>query len=210
VGIWKNLKATFDGDAQGSRRAGVNKVKIFVYGPFNYAGEVGTKGYLALAFADNLHVGSWWPAPAYSYFGRPMMEYYKFRIRYSAYLYDNHIRWIPPEKVNFVKVDAPPRVYWKEYVYEKPTPAGKEFLLHFVNMPQAKYFWRRNEPPLKRKNIKVRMDLPEGYPGVKVYLLSPDSGYEAKELAVIRQGGEIEFTLPSLEYYDLVVVKPGR
>ena len=71
---------------------GEKRRKVFPYGPFNYAGEVATKSYLAFAFANNFHVGSWWPAPSYSYFGKPLMEYYKFRIRYSAYLYDDNIK----------------------------------------------------------------------------------------------------------------------
>ncbi|MCD6408708.1 hypothetical protein J7L87_06645, partial [bacterium] len=207
VGILRNLKDHFDYTGRWISINGEKRRKVFPYGPFNYAGEVGTKSYLALAFANNFHVGSWWPAPAYSYFGKPLMEYYKFRIRYSAYLYDDNIKWIPSEKVNFIEVETPRNVYWKEYVYEKTEKKGRNILIHFVNMPEAKFVWRENVPPVKRENIKVKMDIPSGYKPVKIYMLSPDNGCGAKIIKFKLTGRKVEFQVPSLYYYDLIVVK---
>lgn len=210
VGILEELKDHFDYIGRWISEKGEKRRKLFPYGPFNYAGEVGTKSYLSLAFANNFHVGSWWPAPSYSYFGRPLMEYYKFRLRYSAYLYDDDIKWLPPEKINFIEVETPEKVFWKEYVYEKNNEKGKDLLIHFVNMPQAKYCWRENAPPIKRENIKVKVIFPAGYECSKIYLISPDNGSEVEEIKFEKTGKKIEFTIPSLYYYDLIIIEMSK
>lgn len=207
VGIFKNLKEHFDYTGRWICSNGEKRRKVFPYGPFNYAGEVGTKGYLAISFANNFHVGGWWPAPAYSYFGKPLMEYYKFRIRYSAYLYDDNLKWIPPEKVDFVSVKTPEKVYWKEYVYERKEKKGKDILIHFVNMPEAKYVWRENKPPIKRKDIDVKVNIPSGYNLKNIYLLSPDNECEAVRIKYEISDGKAEFKIPFLYYYDLIIIK---
>lgn len=207
VGIVENLKKHFDTMGRYLSSIGEKRRKAFPYGPFNYAGEVGTKTFLSLAFANNLHVGSWWPAPSSSYFGKPLMEYFKFRLRYSKYLYDDNLEWIPPEKVEFIEVEKYRNLYWKEYVYEKKNGKKKEIIIHFVNMPEAKFVWREDKPPIKKENIKVGFVTDEKLKCDSIYYISPDIGCDAVEIKFKKNENKVEFNIPSVEYYGMIVIR---
>ena len=206
VGTWAGLKQVLDIQHAGREGLGLGNKPNYVYIPIPYGGEESTKGSFALLFANRHHLYGWWPAPAGSLFAQAEEQYLRFATRFCEFIYSDNAKWYPPDKVDFLKVEAPAGVAWREYVYERPRARGRELLVHLVQQPHGEYMWRQSTPPETLKNLPVQLTLGAGEKVSGAWLLSPDREPERVPVPV-QAGAPVRLTVPELTYYGVLVVE---
>lgn len=205
VGTWIGLKQVLDEQHRGREELGLGNQPNYVYIPVPYGGEESTKGTFALYFANRHHLYGWWPAPAGSLWSQPQVQYLRFATRFCEFLYPDNARWLPPEQVDFVKVDAPDTVWWWDYVYERPLPRGRQLLIHLVQQPDGELMWRQSLQPPTQKDLALELYLQAEEDVTGAWVLSPDSASPIVEVKPVG-GNPVRLTVPELTYYTLVVV----
>ncbi len=209
VGTWVGLKQVLDAQHQGREGLGLGNKPNYVYIPVPYGGEESTKGTFALFFANRHHLYGWWPAPAGSVWSQPEIQYLRFATRFCEFIYPDNAKWFQPEQVDFLKVNAPQQVAWREYVYERPLPEGRQLLIHLVQQPQGELMWRQSLAPPTRKDVTLDLTLKAGEKVTGAWALSPDMAGERATLK-LPTGSPARLVVPELTYYTLLVVNIGK
>ena len=167
--------------------------------PWWLAAEPYGKHLLAAIFAARAHLFS---APGLDTNG----PYLRFAARYAGLLYDPAIAR-SPEWAQAIQVGSD-QVWWRKYVYERPTAGGKQVIVHLLNSPATEFVEIGNAtPPTVQKDLKVTFTLPGGQAPQAVYLLSPDRAPASVKLEAAPQGGTLVVTVPELAYWEVVVVQ---
>ncbi len=140
--------------------------------------------------------------------GRNPLSWLRFAARYSEFLYDLKINRAP-DLAQAITV-GPGEVWWRKYVYLRETPAGKQVILHLLNPPATETVEiASTQEPAEQRNVKVRFTLPDGYTPRAAYLFSPDLPNYGGKVAYRMGGKTIAVTVPSLKYWDMLVLQFG-
>jgi len=139
-------------------------------------------------------------------------EYNDFAFRYSSLLYDNNLKRIKEGVDEMVQVEGKSPLWWKEFVYRKPSGKNKEYLIiHLVNPPlKPEMNYEEKEAPPVQENISVTIKLPEGRKLAKAFLLTPDSDKISAGLNAAETGSSIKVIIPRLEYWDMIVFELNK
>jgi hypothetical protein len=98
----------------------------------------------------------------------------RFMIRFSEYYFDNAFRLIPEaRREREFKVAGNNRIFWKQFVYERQTPDGREVTVHLINLPESDYICQRHEAPPLRKNIKISVAPSSGQTLQSAWVMTP-------------------------------------
>ncbi|MHB9132104.1 MAG: glycoside hydrolase family 66 protein [Armatimonadota bacterium] len=206
VGTWRGLKTLLDTQHQQRCRLNLDKTPNYVYIPLPYGGDIATRGCLALCFANQHHLYSWWPSPAQSSFGRAMAEYYRFSLRYTDFIYAEDVKWIPTEQVTNLAMTAPTGMAWKEYVYQRKTTGGHDTIVHLVNLPKSERGWRATGDIEVLTNLTVTYAPAPGETLESAWFLSPEGETNAK-LMPRRTNQGYALTINRLDGYGMLVLR---
>ncbi len=124
-------------------------------------------------------------------------KHYRFATRYSEYLYDPGLKYLPVEQ-KIVSVSDAERVLWKYLVYERERGERKELIINLINLPEEDVMVRYHEPPSVKKGIEVTVEIPEGKNLKEAWLLVPEPEPSAVKLATRVGNGRVIITLPEL------------
>ena len=81
---------------------------------------------------------------------------YRFMTRFSEYYFDDAFRLVPEaRRLKEIQVSGSPRIFWQQFVYERPVTNGREVTVHLINLPESDYICQRHEVPPVRKNVTV-------------------------------------------------------
>ncbi len=207
-GRWESLVEVFNSVRATKRRYGVEQVRSYPLTVAAMGGDTCNKTMQAISFASGFHTANVAYPPG-SIYGDALRNYLQFATRYSALLYHEKLKWIPPEEVQ-ASVEAPPNVLWKWYVFQRDLGPEVDTLVHLVQLPPDPYIYRRPGKQAKLTGLPVTVPLPAGTTLREVWLLSPDRATRAEKLSANAEGGKAVFTVPDLEVYDLVVVRCRR
>ena len=217
VGTWKGMVACQNTHNRGRHTTEVDgqtldKYPHFMYAPTPYGGPISTRTFLGLCFANGFHTYTYWPIEALDLRGQAHSSYNRFSLRWGEFLYDlERIEWVPPEKADFISVQTPGPVLWKDYVYwRKRDGGGRDLMVHFLNLPPEEHTMNNVRPPETRRDISVSLNLPGGALGDGVWWLSPDEGGEPQKLKYSLKGDRLTTSIPTIEYYGLMVIRTHR
>lgn len=136
---------------------------------------------------------------------KAMRDYYDFLVRYGNVLHDAVEEVdMPPLVLDTVRIGdrAEPETVWA-------ITKRKDNLLiiNLVNFLGASCLWREEqEAPRTLKDIHAKVFLPRAGQVTGVYLASPDfDPGKPRALSFKHSATSIEFTIPRLEYWDLLV-----
>ena len=80
----------------------------------------------------------------------------QFMVRFSEYYFDNAFMLIPERRRDKeITVLSSPRVFWRQFVYERPVNNGREVTVHLINLPENDYICQRHEVPPVRENVQI-------------------------------------------------------
>jgi hypothetical protein len=207
-GRWTSLIEVFNSVRATKHRYGVEAVRSYPLTVAAMGGDTCCRTMQAISFASGFNTANVAYPPG-SIYGDVLRNYLQFATRYSALLYHDKIKWIPPEEVQ-ATVEAPAGVLWKQYVFQRDLGQEVDSLLHLVQLPPDPFIYRRPGKQAKITGLKATAPLPQGTSLRDVWLLSPDRATRAERLAAQVQGGKVSFTIPDLEVYDVVVVRCAR
>ena len=217
VGTWKGMVACQNTHNRGRHTTEVDgqtldKYPHFMYAPTPYGGPISTRTFLGLCFANGFHTYTYWPIEALDLRGQAHSSYNRFSLRWGEFLYDlERIEWVPPEKADFISVQTPGPVLWKDYVYwRKRDGGGRDLMVHFLNLPPEEHTMNNARPPETRRDISVSLNLPGGALVDGVWWLSPDEGGEPQKLKYSLKGDRLTTSIPTIEYYGLMVIRTHR
>jgi dextranase len=88
---------------------------------------------------------------------------------------------------------------------------GSKQVLHFINFANASTFdWRDTDGTQTTPSSIVDANIEVNYSGTatKVWLASPDINFGIpQQLSFTQNGSTVKFTLPSLQYWDMIVIE---
>jgi dextranase len=148
-----------------------------------------------------------------------MKDYYKFFTAYENVLFDSAEDTMVQASVSTaggealaLSIDGAPETIWA-ITRKNGSNAGFERydILHLVNLLNNDDNWRNAaKEPEKLNNLKITYPIgitAQEAPNLKVYAASPDhDGGMLKELAPVWNGTNLEFTLPELNYWEMIVM----
>ena len=207
-GRWESFVEAFDSIRATKRRYGVEHIRSYPLTVAAMGGDVCAKTVNAISFACGFNTANVCYPPG-SIYSDALRTYLQFATRYSALLYHDKIKWIPPEEVT-AQLEAPPSVRWKSYVFQRDLGPEVDSLLHLVQLPPDPYIYRRPGKQVRLAKIKATVPVPPGATLRDVWLLSPDRSPRAERLKASVQEDKVVVTIPDLEVYDLLVVRFSR
>jgi len=136
---------------------------------------------------------------------RAMRNYYDFLVRYGNILHDSvEDVDMPPLILDTVRVRdwAEPDTVW---VIAKKK--DNFLMVNLINLLGVGCLWREEqETPRALKDIHAKLFLPKSEHITSVYLASPDFDHgRLRALKFKRNSTAVEFTIPHLEYWDLLL-----
>lgn len=140
-----------------------------------------------------------------------LITYYDFMVGYQNLLRDGGEMAIYPVH----SVDASVTVTNGSAVQGSVTTYGRKLadkdVIHFVNFANASTMeWRDTNGTQREPNTIVNLEakIPVSKSVKKVWMASPDlQGGVAVELPLVQNGNELSISLPSLKYWDMVVIE---
>ncbi|QPC45683.1 glycoside hydrolase family 66 protein [Mangrovibacillus cuniculi] len=139
-----------------------------------------------------------------------LVHYYDFLTAYQNWLRED----VSP---TYVEINSEDRLPYttdgaeEEKLWILPKEKENKTILHFINLLDSTSLeWRDTDAtqrtPKKRENLTFTMYVEQ--PVKKVWTTSPDvNGGKAQELEMKQDGNQLTFTLPSLEYWGMVVIE---
>lgn len=133
---------------------------------------------------------------------KELLNYRRFEFRWAEFIWDNSLRYVEnPQEI--LKVKAPERVWWKEFVHKKELEGKERIIVHFVNMPERDDDAWTDTPPQPAENIKIKFkEKPE-----KFIVLSPDVEGDIVSVSYSSDG---TITIPSLKIWTMVIAEYRR
>ncbi|MDO9542957.1 MAG: glycoside hydrolase family 66 protein [Kiritimatiellia bacterium] len=164
--------------------------------------------FMALLFSNGISYWDHFPPHGKDELAAATAAYLKFACRYGQYLYDLDIHWTPK---GMVEVNAPEHVYWKGNTFQRQFKDHLEVYVHLINFDKCYLQAKLQDPqrgvPAKVNNIRVTVNLPAGYAKAKAYEVTPDGDQEAQAVKAVVKDGKVRVTVPSLEYWDMLVLR---
>jgi len=203
---------------QGRRLSGGKKVVLAAYIPPTWEASVRLAD--AVIFANggfHIEIGelngmlSGPYFPKYQLMGprltKIMRGYYDFLVRYGNILHDSVE---DTDKVvlildNIRTPDRPePDTIWT--IVKKK---GNLLIVNLINLLGVDCFWREEKKaPRVLKDVRAKLFVPKTEQIIGIYLASPDFNYGRAVPLYFEEGtGSMEFTIPRLEYWDLLIIE---
>jgi len=147
----------------------------------------------------------WWEVPALPDGIDQSYKCYRFMIRFSEYYFDPGFKLLTEvRRNNEIKVDGSSRIFWQQFVYERPVNNGREVTVHLINLPEnSDYICERHAVPPVRKNVAITAVAGEKEIISEVYALLPNPRPDAIRLEV--KGNTA--ILPELEDTAIILFK---
>lgn len=141
---------------------------------------------------------------------RPYAFYDQFATRFAGFLWDNRSRRAKDAREWIDWGEADKKLFlWDSYVYWRPRGDNStELIMHMVNMPPervASYKDCRVPPPMN--DTKCTVQLPEGLNAQQLWVATPEPRTRIERVALEKQGRKIEFTVPKLRFWNVLVLK---
>jgi hypothetical protein len=135
---------------------------------------------------------------------------FRFALRFSEYYYDPGFILLPQDRMGEVDVKADPRVFWKQFVYERKTAQSRDVTVHLLNLPEGDYIVEHHEEPAAKKDITVQVSLKPGEKVKSASVMLPDPAPRAVDLEWNIKGGVASLRVPVLETAAIVLVRIAR
>ncbi len=137
------------------------------------------------------------------------LKYDAFSMRFGAYLWDTNLKNLPDGSVRVQVADPENRLWWKQFVQEKPRQGGgRTIVTHVINRPvqDRQDEFETQAPPVQR-SVAVTLTVPEGEVVAGAALLNPDAerGQWCTEAELLREGRTATVVIPSVEFWSFVV-----
>ncbi len=155
-----------------------------------------------LIFASGVHWGAD-AGPRYSL--DDSWKRFAFALRYAEYYYDPAFKLMDEAEKN-VTVEGNARVFWKQFVYERPRPGGRDVVVHLLNLPKEDFIIMHHSRPAVQHDIGVRLKLQSGERVARAAVLLPEPRPHAEALSV-KGGGAV---VPELRTAAIVVLEVRR
>jgi len=139
-----------------------------------------------------------------------LWKQFRFALRFSEYYYDPGFRLLPEGRREEVAVQAHPRVFWKQFVYERVRPAARDVTVHLLNLPENDYIVMRHEVPTVKENIVVSLKLKPGERLKRASIMLPDPLPHAEPLECSADAGVSAVRVPRLETAAIVLLEVTR
>ncbi|MBI4024643.1 MAG: hypothetical protein HY360_06650 [Verrucomicrobia bacterium] len=134
-----------------------------------------------------------------------LSKYTQFTLRYSALLYDPALKRIA-EPRQWVEVKSEKPLWWEDYVYLREiNQTQRQIVVHLINPPPSEMFGSTTTAPPPRKEVAVRIRIPEGDTLQHVWLLTPDSITGCRPLQVVADNGWARASIPDVNRWIMVV-----
>jgi hypothetical protein len=163
-----------------------------------YSGSPVFNSYLcAITFANRAHLSS----------PKNLGHWYRFAIRYGGLLYDRKLRLAGDDVIKNINVQAEVPLWWKDTVYTRERPDGREqLILHLINPPaNEKIVPKEKVAPAVRRNVRVTVPVPAGMSLVEASTMSPDPDTHGISLNAVVKNGQAVVTVPELAFWNIVV-----
>lgn len=141
---------------------------------------------------------------------RKCQEYYRkytdFAIRYSRYLFDPELKWVDEKALRASRTDFD----FTDTTFLRKSGEKHTLCMNLLNYPANRDIFSGNhEKPEVKKTFDVAYIPSFPYKAVRCFLMSPDQQKTMlpQELLVRREGNVLQITVPSLEYWNLIVWK---
>ena len=136
-----------------------------------------------------------------------LSQYNRFCARYGEYLYDLDFHW---HTADWIKVDGPSSLYWKDTIFEKYYPDNSIIVvLNILNLPENRKVWGEiHSLPEEVKNVKVIINTPENIKLLESWWASPDGQEEPLPLLIEKDNKEGTFIkIPFVKSWSMVILK---
>jgi hypothetical protein len=161
--------------------------------------------------------------PADDPVNRAFIDYHRFILRYSQYLYDLELEWLKAPEPE-IEVQSAQPLCWQHTVYRRRYADREETVANLLQFPPDGliYAVRPTELPVIRDTVvswpaglALPSDsenrnylLPATENRTEVFAMSPDADSDDPvPLAAVRQGGRFSVTVPSVQTWTLVVIR---
>ena len=145
-----------------------------------------------------------------------LRNYYGHITRYEEYIYDSDIERLKADAVvtNYPYSSTPEanKIYVVAYrrVQDGNTTELINHLINFRGVTKMNWETKLQPVPTVSKDVEVKVPLPERKGVAAVYLASPDDGDgDPIKLNYNIEDGYVQFTVPSLRYWSIVIIKLG-
>jgi hypothetical protein len=135
---------------------------------------------------------------------------FRFATRFSEYYYDPGFLLLPEERRGEVSVEAPPRVFWKQFVYERQREEGRDVTVHLINLPESDYIVMHHEVPTVKENLGISLQLQPDEKFQRASLLLPDPFPHAEPLEGRVEGATLKVRIPRLETAAIVLMEMSK
>lgn len=137
------------------------------------------------------------------------LRYDAFSMRFGAYLWDPALRNLPDGSRRVQVSDPQERLWWKQFVQEKPRQGGGHLIVtHVLNRPvkDRQDEFEKQAPPVQR-SIAVTLTPPEGERVTRAFVLNPDAERDewCREAELLREGGTGTVVIPRVEFWSFLV-----
>jgi hypothetical protein len=160
-----------------------------------------------LIFASGVHWGAD-AGPRYSL--DDSWKRFRFALRFAEYYYDPAFKLMDEAQREDVAVKAGERVFWKQFVYERPRPDGRDVTVHLLNLPRDDFIIMHHTRPPVQKDIVVGLKLRPGEKLSRAAVLLPEPRPHAQLLAVKEVSGSAQVVVPQLQTAGIVVLEVRR
>lgn len=167
------------------------------HGGFSHVGWMGSNRYLeAVVSACGNQTDSWGD--------KNYANCRRFEFRWAEFLWDTALRHVPTD-TDTVSVEAPDRVWWKDFVHARDLPDGsRRVIVHLLNMPATDDEGWADRPPAPATNVRISFTVPDGKKLVRVVALSPDTDGDVVKMTPNADG---TITLPEVQVWSMVVAE---
>ena len=135
---------------------------------------------------------------------------FRFALRFAEYCYDPRFRLLAPERRKEVNVTGAKRVFWEQFVYERPTPTGRDVTVHLLNLPKSDYIIMHHERPSPKRNITVTVTLKSGEKLEGAWIMRPDPLPNAVAAKTQTDGHKVRIRVPELTEAAIVLAEVTR
>jgi len=156
----------------------------------------------ATALASRAHLSAVSEVANEAYAGVGVSRVNAFALRFADQVFDRALRDLPEKAMGVAVADD--RLWWREYVYSRPTENGEEWVIHLINPPVS------NTPdpklataPDPRPNVRVTVTPPTGKSLAQAWMLTPDGEAFATSLPV--QDNAV--TLPEVKVWSVLCLQ---
>ena len=135
---------------------------------------------------------------------------FQFALRFAEYYYDPGFLLLPEDRRAEVSVQAHPRVFWQQFVYERQRPHGRDVTVHLLNLPKNDHIIMHHEVPSTKENIIVSLRLKPREELTRASVMLPQPRPHAESLKITKAGETVTARVPQLATAAIVLLEVTR